>query len=577
MSSANSHNENQSDNLKRELESLLNNIRNKKTDGVKELRILYEKYPNNIEIIGHLAWCLALIRNYQESIDFYKKYLTIQPNCAEVQWRIADRLINLGKLDEALAQYNLALINKPDCMDSKIGIRYINYLKKVGLKNSQKLSFKQTEQSELKKHNLKINKEEFEKQKINLASLPPNLFLESTTKCNFYCRTCLKGYGPYYAEDLRDEIFEKIKKELMPVNCRNLLTGFGEPMLSRNFDDVMKYSLENGSEVHFVTNASLLNFKRLESLLKFPVTIVISMDGATKETFESVRDGSNFDMICDKLAMIKKLRDIYLSEVSAKFSINFVALRNNIHELPDLVRLAHQYGILSIAVADYNLGLRDFDKQSLRYDPIMANRYFEEAKKLSIELGVNVSFPPPYVEEILTSSNPNLLNKIKNIKRIFSISKRFPKHCYSPWSEPYIHTNGIVSPCCITMKSFGDLKKKSFKKIWNGWRYKLLRLRIQSTFPPLYCRNCSVNWGINEGNAGNVKSKEGLIIKILYHCEFHLPLYIYKLKNLFKKLSDKLFGIKPLSSAPPNYFKGRPMKISDSNNPVNLNNKIVLK
>lgn len=549
--------------IKKDLEAILQDVRSGKTDGINELTALLDKSPDCTEIIGHLAWVLAQNGRHNEAITFYSQYLKLQPHNIEVRWRIADRLVNLGKLDDALGTYREILKDYPDCQDASMGIRYINYLKKIRPQENKKYIPKQSKLTELQQKNLELNKQEFKEQRIELSSLPPNLYLESTTKCNFYCQTCSKGYAPYYAEDLQEDIFEKVRREVMPTNVKISITGHGEPTLAKNFDKILLMSLGNGSQVHFVTNGSLLNFKRIEQLTKYPVNICISVDGATRETFESIRSGAKFDLLCDKLMMIKKLRDIHLSQVYSLFSIAFVALKKNIHELADIVRLAHRYGIMSVSVMDYAFGNREFDEQSLRFDPVRANQYIEEAKEVARQLGVILEIPPLYSPIPASLPKSTLLQKFKHTnKRLFSIPDRFPQRCYSPWLEPYIHNNGIVSPCCATGESLGDLKKNTFQEIWNGWRYRLLRFRLHTVFPPICCRTCFACWGINAGNAGNIKAKEGLFIKILYYFEYRLVNIYKKIQNFinsFKKMIYRLKGI-TISAEQPNYYKGRPLK-----------------
>lgn len=546
-----------------ELNQILLQILSGEVDGIQVLSSLHEKYPNSIEVLGHLATVYALKGHYQDSIDILKKYNKLQPENLEVRWRIGDRLINFGKLYEALEIYKEILKEHPDCVDAIMGVYYVEYLKRKKPDEKETCIPQKRQLSKKQEENLTLNNDEFKKQKLNLKSLPPYLFLESTTKCNYYCRTCAKGYGPYYAEDLQKDIFEKVQQEIMPTNVRISITGFGEPTLAKNFDEILQMCLENGSKVQFVTNASLFNFKCLEKLTNCPVDICLSIDGATEETFEKIRTGSKFDSICEKLAMIKKLRDVYFSEHLSQFSFLFVALRENIHELPDVIRLAHRYGIKSVGVADYSFIHRDFDEQSLRFEPEKANYYLEKAKKIADELKVNLHLPPEYSTSPPPTPKSSLWNKIKMTRGLFSEKKRFQRKCHTPWQEPYIRTDGTVVPCCKSNMYLGSLKKSSFEKIWNGWRYRLLRSRIHTNIPPLKCRNCNVYWGINNGNAGNVIAKEGLLVKAFYFFEFRIRGYGGMLKRFLRKVFYKLKG-QEIPEPKPNYFRGRPLSKAKS-------------
>jgi len=540
-------------------------MRRGETDGVEEMRQLLDQSPDAVGVLGNLAWAVAHRGEHKEAIALYRRAGELQPGDPQLRWRIADRLVNLGRLDEALLAYREVLEEFPDCEDARMGVRYVQYLQRARTKDTKPYVPGRPEKTALQTDNEELNRREYEMGKIALQSLPPRLYLESTTKCNFYCQTCSKGYAPYYAEDLQKEIFTKVQQEIMPTNVRISITGFGEPTLASNFDEILRMAIENGSEVHFVTNASLLNYSRIEKLTRVPVAITISVDGATKETFESIRAGSNFDLILDKLGMIKKLRDIHLSNVFSHFSFNFVALRQNIHELPDVVRLAHRYGIDVVGVADYAFNDLEFDENSPRFDPDHANRCLEEARAVAESLGVRLDLPPPYDPTPPAVPRSSLWGKIKKTGRLFPERNRFPRKCSSPWTEPYVHTDGQVTPCCASGQRLGDLRFHSFPQVWNGWRYRILRRRIHTPFPPLGCRRCFVGWGINGGNAGNVMASEGLLIKILYKLETRGRRLARRTIDAAKRLAA---GRRKSSHAPepqPNYYRGR--SISESNRP----------
>ncbi len=540
-----------------ELTALLSRMRAGETDGIAELDALSTRAPDSLEVLGNLAWALAHKGRHEDSIACCRRYLQLSPENVEMKWRIGDRLVNLGKLDEALAQYRQVQEAHPACEDAKMGVRYVLHLQKQSSKEHRAYIPSLPKKTERQLRNAELNAREFKQQKTHLESLPPSLYLESTTKCNFYCKTCSKGYEAYHAEDLRADIREKVVEELMPTNTRISITGFGEPTLSADFDEILKMGIENGSLVHFVTNASLLNFERIEKLTRCPVDITISFDGGTKETFEAIRAGSNFDLILDKLGMIKKLRDIHLSAVYSTFTLNFVALRRNIDELAEVIRIAHRFGITKVGVVDYAFNSNSFDEQSLRLEPDRANRGMAEAELEARRLGIEIQLPPRFQDGATVRRAQSLADKLAAVPRLLPVPDRFPRRCSSPWSEPYIHTDGRVVPCCSSEQRLGNIGRSSIDRIWNGWRYRLLRWRIHSILPPPQCRKCFVAWGINGGNAGNVMAKEGLLIKGCYHLEAIARRWIRRALNTIEQIKRR--GEASTGDSGANYYMGRPI------------------
>jgi radical SAM protein with 4Fe4S-binding SPASM domain len=286
---------------------------------------------------------------------------------------------------------------------------------------------------------------------------------------------------------------------------------------------------------------------------------MISFDGGTRETFEAIRQGGNFALTLERLAMIRKLRNIHLSAARSIFVFNCVSLRRNAAELPRIVRIACRYGISSVGVTDYFFNYNEFDTESLRYDPDLANRSFSAARDEAARLGVAISLPPYFEAPPPPVTQASILEKIRVAlsQRILPVPNRFPNRCSSPWREPYIRNNGVVSMCCLTSDAMGNLKTQPFEKIWNNWRYRILRWRIQTPLPPPTCRNCFIHWGINGGNPANVKAQEGLLIKAWYKAEQFLTDRAWP---LLKRLGSRILGRRPASEPEPNYRQGRPIR-----------------
>lgn len=92
----------------------------------------------------------------------------------------------------------------------------------------------------------------------------------------------------------------------------------GEPFVNKNYLEFIKYVSNYGIFVQFVTNGSLLTDNTIDSLYERDniSKINISIDGATKQTFEGIRIRSNFDVIVkntgnliNKIKKKKKIRD----------------------------------------------------------------------------------------------------------------------------------------------------------------------------------------------------------------------------------------------------------------------------
>lgn len=533
------------------LQEVIERVRKGEIDGRAELRALLAENPRDRDALGDLAFIEATHGDHRAALRLYLRYVHAGlPTHAEPHWRIGDRLVSLSRLDRAERVYRGVLKRWPDCLDSRIGLRYVAYLRSDRAHTPRAEPVAPSPATpDRREANRELNARELKGKALSLKSRPPGVHIESTTKCNFYCQTCTKGHAPYFAEDLDPTVFEKFSEQVLPYVDHLVVTGFGEPTYSAMFDRLVQAADERSVPVHFTTNGSLLDFGRIERLLRSRTELAISIDGATSVTFEAIRRGSSFDRIIEKLAMIKKVHDVLLSESKTILLFNFVALRSNIHELPDVVRLAHRFGVCHVCAVDYGLQKTEFDSESLRYGPAMANRFLDEAEAVARELGVRLQAMPHYSEETPPPPPPRagLLRKLFRVRRVFPVPNRFPRMCHSPWSEPYIKVDGRVFPCCTNDVSMGNINEQSFEEIWNGPAYRRLRKRIVGALPPFLCRSCVMGWGINAGNVGNVMAQEGLILKLWYYLEHRL--YRWRKSREAKRLGQP----------PPNFEAGRPV------------------
>ena len=115
--------------------------------------------------------------------------------------------------------------------------------------------------------------------------------------------------------------------------------GWVEPTIYPNFIEMLDIINRHGARKYFCTNG--MNLKKIKNaLFDYNVDVfAVSLDGATDETNSRIRRGSKIDVICDDLRDIVRIK----KERGLTYPwINFVfcAMKSNIHELPDLVRLA---------------------------------------------------------------------------------------------------------------------------------------------------------------------------------------------------------------------------------------------
>ncbi|WP_250006705.1 radical SAM protein [Actinoplanes sp. M2I2] len=319
--------------------------------------------------------------------------------------------------------------------------------------------------------------------------LPRHLQLEITSACNLRCTMCLVSYrAPVnkLAGAMRPELFHRLLADV-PVR-RLTLQGLGEPLLSPYLMEMVGAAVAGDIRVGFNTNATLLNERRADELVAGGVDwLHVSLDGARPGVYESIRAGATFQTVVDNLAGLVRAKQRAGSS-TPWIRVVFVAMRDNVGELPELVRLLSGIGIDEVRVQNLS---HDFGDATGEYDGIRAftanqalwtgadvdraRTAFTEAARVAGRLGFRLRLPALPGDENAGHGGGN---------------------CTWPWEAAYITSTGVVQPCCMVMGddriTLGTLEEQSFPQIWHGAPYREFRRRLDSTDPPDVCRGCSL-------------------------------------------------------------------------------------
>lgn len=125
---------------------------------------------------------------------------------------------------------------------------------------------------------------------------PVELVLEITDYCNLACPMCPRPNMTRQLGHMKFEAFKKIIDEVKDyIELVYLSGGLGEPLMHPRFVDMVRYAVQSGVRLGISSNATLLRPKFVDAILDAgPSLIMLSLDGATAETHESIRVGSKF-------------------------------------------------------------------------------------------------------------------------------------------------------------------------------------------------------------------------------------------------------------------------------------------
>jgi radical SAM protein with 4Fe4S-binding SPASM domain len=337
--------------------------------------------------------------------------------------------------------------------------------------------------------------------------LPRVIFIEVTNRCNLLCETCPRTFVTYErAQTLSWQIFGRIVEQF-PDMQRAVLHGIGEPLLNRDLPRMIAYLKARGVTVLFNTNATLLSEAWGRALIASGLDEMrCSVDGVDPETYAHIRGVPLFHKVVDNLREFTQLQR-QLGVEPPRVSLWMTGMRENIDELPDLVRLASEIGVPEVYLqrmvyyldSDGPPGLMDkdhalfddFDAQGCPEQSRRTDRIIADAEVLAAELGITLRASGA------TDPRHSLEASQRDDPRPWS-------GCLRPWTTAYVTANGNCLPCCIspfaTMDydslKMGNLFDQDFEEVWNEERYQVWRTKLLSQQPPAACRGCGVHWSL---------------------------------------------------------------------------------
>ena len=167
---------------------------------------------------------------------------------------------------------------------------------------------------------------------------PICLTWEITYACNLECVHCLSSSGRRDPRELSTEQAKAVLDELKALQVFYINIGGGEPMVRRDFFEIIEHSVSNGIGVKFSTNGAFIDKKNAERLAAMDyLDIQISLDGADAATNDPVRGPGTFDMAIRAMDNLK-------AAGFGEFKISVVVTRHNVSQLDAFKAMADAYG-----------------------------------------------------------------------------------------------------------------------------------------------------------------------------------------------------------------------------------------
>jgi radical SAM protein with 4Fe4S-binding SPASM domain len=331
-----------------------------------------------------------------------------------------------------------------------------------------------------------------------IAERPPHiLYVETTNRCNSLCPICPRTFNLRERDaDLTPAQFVTIL-DRVPSASRLVLHGIGEPLMNPGLPTMVAEARRRGLHVLFNSNLVLLREPLAEALIAAGLNeLRVSMDAATPATYATIRGIDKLPVVTRNIRLMLAVR-ARLGATEPHISMWFVAMRENIAELPRFVELAADLGVSEVHVQRMTFlldghpsGYLAVQDQSLYRARDAQEEAIAAATRRAEQLGVRLSGAGE--TDPATTLHPD------------AIGQRPWSACYRPWTTTYITALGTIYPCCIAPFAtndhpsieLGNIFQEAFPAIWNGARYRDFRDRLLSDAPHKACAGCGAYWSL---------------------------------------------------------------------------------
>jgi MoaA/NifB/PqqE/SkfB family radical SAM enzyme len=163
--------------------------------------------------------------------------------------------------------------------------------------------------------------------------------LETTTRCNLTCITCLKdAYRNSWREkDMDRELFNCILAQIKDVKPVVHLQGWGEPLLHPETLAHVKQLKAIDSVVSFTTNGTVMDNSIAESLIESGLDgLTFSMAGITRHSQNHLRGPETLAQLKDGIRRIVSARKSIQSQ-NLRLAVSYLLTPETVPELPKAV------------------------------------------------------------------------------------------------------------------------------------------------------------------------------------------------------------------------------------------------
>ena len=256
------------------------------------------------------------------------------------------------------------------------------------------------------------------------------------------------------------------------------LQGWGEPLLHKDFFEMVRICKDRGKRVGFTTNGMLLIEDTIRTLVGLQLDIMgISLAGTTAGTHNRIRKGTDFDKVISHLERFRRFKAEKKTQNPA-LHLAYLMLKSNFHELKEILPLAKRVGAKQIVASNLTLIVDPKLSTEAIFNNTESTDYYRntlsEIRDKAARENIIFEYHGPGLDDASVGCRENVHRAcVINVE-----GEVVPCVFTNPVLPSYYTFNEQSLP--LRGMSFGNIRNESLTRIWNKKEY----ARFRALFDP---------------------------------------------------------------------------------------------
>lgn len=311
---------------------------------------------------------------------------------------------------------------------------------------------------------------ERKRRRVRVASHPYLLIIDPCNFCNLRCPLCPTGLDDLGREQsmMSLEHFKHYFDPHAPYLFEAYMHNWGESLLNKDVFKMIEHAQRSNVGTNLSSNLVIATSDDLDQMIDSGLEyLVVSLDGASQETYIKYRVRGDFQRVVDNMAELIRRRNAR-GKKNPVVEWQYIVMKTNEHEIPKAEKMAKELGV-----------------DLLRFIPVGMPFEFRNRKEVADQwypTGVNGRSESDGSEQQYGQAGK-------------------PGPCFYLYRSMVVNADGGVSPCCVVYRKgrdFGKLDDKTIDipALWNNEKYQSARSlfspEVVDKRRPTVCDTCDI-------------------------------------------------------------------------------------